>query len=115
MTNTGKYSPELKNMQEQSLNKMREMYSKSKNPTQNHSSESAYQGKRFSENKNSTEKKIIISEKKKSESKPPPIMTNFLDAILKDPDKTLIITLIILLMDNEENFTMIMVLFYLLA
>ena len=108
MTNSGKYSSELKNMQEQSLNKMREMYSKSKNPPQNHSFEKVYQGKRFSEKENPPEKK-------KPDSKPPQIMTNFLDAILKDPDKTLIITLVILLMYNEENFTIIMVLFYLLA
>ena len=44
MTNPGKYSPEIKNMQEQSLNKMREMYSKSKNNLQNNSFENIYQG-----------------------------------------------------------------------
>ena len=114
MTNPGKYSSEIKNMQEQSLNKMREMYSKSKNNLQNNSFENIYQGKRFSEKEKIPEKKPVPHEKKKSPP-PPQIMTNFLDAVLKDPDKTLIIMLIILLMDNEENFTLIMVLFYLLA
>lgn len=114
MTNPGKYSPEIKNMQEQSLNKMREMYSKSKNNLQNNSFENIYQGKRFSEKEKILEKKPVPHEKKKAPP-PPQIMTNFLDAVLKDPDKTLIIMLIILLMDNEENFTLIMVLFYLLA
>lgn len=110
MTNPGKYSSEIKNMQEQSLNKMREMYSKSKN----NSLENTYQGKRFSEKEKIPEKKSVYHEKDKTPP-PPQIMTNFLDAILKDPDKTLIIMLIILLMDNEENFTLIMVLFYLLT
>ncbi len=114
MTNSGKNSSELKNMQEESLNKMREMYAKSKNPPKNNSFEYTYQGKRFSGKEKSLEKKPADTEKKKTPP-PPQIMTNFLDAVLKDPDKTLIIMLIILLMDNEENFTIIMVLFYLLA
>ncbi len=114
MTNPGKYSSEIKNMQEQSLNKMREMYSKSKNNLQNTSLNNTYQGKRFSEKEKIPEKKSTPHEKNKT-TPPPQIMTSFLDAVLKDPDKTLIIMLIILLMDNEENFTLIMVLFYLLA
>lgn len=114
MTNPSKYSSEIKNMQEQSLNKMREMYSKSKNNLQNTSLNNTYQGKRFSEKEKIPEKKSTPHEKNKTPP-PPQIMTSFLDAVLKDPDKTLIIMLIILLMDNEENFTLIMVLFYLLA
>lgn len=39
---------------------------------------------------------------------------NILSTLFKDPDKTLILILIILLMDNEENFNLIMILIYLL-
>ncbi len=41
-------------------------------------------------------------------------ITNILKDILQDTDKTLILVLILLLMDNEENFPILLVLFYLL-
>ena len=39
---------------------------------------------------------------------------NLMDIFFKDQDKTLIILLIIMLMDNEENFMLIMALIYIL-
>lgn len=39
---------------------------------------------------------------------------NITDILFKDPDKSLILILIVLLMDNEENFNLILVLLYLL-
>lgn len=39
---------------------------------------------------------------------------NILRDVLQDTDKTLILVLIFLLMDNEENFPILLVLFYLL-
>ncbi len=41
-------------------------------------------------------------------------ITNILKDILKDTDKTLILVLIFLLMDNEENLPILLVLLYLL-
>jgi hypothetical protein len=40
---------------------------------------------------------------------------NFMNIFFKDQDKTLIIILIIILMDNEENLTLVMALIYLLT
>lgn len=41
-------------------------------------------------------------------------LPNLIDLIFKDEDKSLLIVLLVLLMDNEENFTILLVLFYLL-
>lgn len=41
-------------------------------------------------------------------------LESIISTLFKDPDKTLILILIVLLMDNEENFNLIMVLIYLL-
>ncbi len=40
---------------------------------------------------------------------------NFADIFFKDQDKTLILILIVMLMDNEENITIIMILIFLLV
>ncbi len=37
---------------------------------------------------------------------------NLFNILFKDPDKTLIMALILILMDNDENFTLILALFY---
>ncbi|MDO4504369.1 MAG: hypothetical protein Q4B84_04455 [Clostridia bacterium] len=100
-------------MQLDAINKLKEIYSKSKNPINSEkTSQKSSFDKKTTNHPNRNKMKAIFSNNglKNLTGKIP----NLIDLIFKDKDKTLIIILIILLMDNEENFTLLLALFYLL-
>ena len=93
------HSPEeIKKMQEISIKYMKELHKQSNNNDEKNKNP-----------KNETAKKHIF---KYRQNKNP--AKNILQNILKEPDKALIIILIILLMDNEENMNLVLILMYLL-
>lgn len=99
-------------MQLDAINKIKEFYSKSKNPPNSNNPTKAFDDKTKPKiaNKNKVKSAFSTNSLKNLTGKIP----NLIDLIFKDKDKTLIIILIILLMDNEENFTLLLALFYLL-
>lgn len=98
MENTSHSPEEIKKMRDIAIKYMKELHKQSGNTTK--------------ENKNSPIKNVKKHTFKYAKRKKP--FENILSTLFKDPDKTLILILIILLMDNEENFNLIMVLIYLL-
>ena len=100
-------------MQLDAIKKIKEIYSKSKNPIDSEKTpQTSSCNKKTTIQPNRNKMKAIFSTNglKNLTGKIP----NLIDLIFKDSDKTLIIILIILLMDNEENFTLLLALFYLL-
>ena len=96
-------SNNLTNMQKKAIDQLHEMYKKSKN-NQNTSSDN--QAKHFKIAAQNIIKATQTQRKKNN------ILPNIFDTVLKNPDITLIVVLVILLMDNEENFMLILALIY---
>lgn len=96
-------SNNLTNMQKKAIDQLHEMYKKSKN---NQNSSFDNQAKHF---KIAAQNIIKTTQPK---SKKINILPNVFETILKNPDVTLIVVLVILLMDNEENFMLILALLY---
>lgn len=90
----------LEKQKEKALKQFEKLYSNPKNNQTKNANNPAQE--------KDTHKKIKAKFKKNN----PP---NFMDIFFKDQDKTLIIILIVMLMDNEENLTIIMILIYLLV
>ncbi len=95
MTEKQKAFEEIKKAKEDAIRKLKEIQKRSAYPTKEHVNV---------ENKDKIHKN----------SKNPNFIENIFSLLFKDQDRTLILALIILLMDNEENFTIIMLLIYLL-
>ena len=93
----------LTNMQKKAIEQLHEMYKKSKN---NQKASFDNQAKHFKSTTESTIKKPPTKSKKAN------ILPNVFNTILKNPDITLIVVLVILLMDNEENFMLVLALLY---
>lgn len=96
-------SNNLTDMQKKAIEQLHEMYKKSKN----------YK-KQFSDNqaKHFKNQSYTTSKKPASKTQKANILPNILDKVLKNSDITLIVVLVILLMDNEENFMLILALLY---
>lgn len=93
------HSPEeLKKMQEIAIKYMKELHKQSNN-----------HGGENQKSKSQTRKKHVF---KYHQIRNP--AKNILQSFLKDPDKALILILIVLLMDNEENVDLVLILMYLL-
>lgn len=93
------HSPEeIKKMQEIAIKYMKELHKQSNN-----------QGEKAQKTKNETHKKHVF---KYHQNRNP--AKNILQNFLKEPDKALILILIVLLMDNEENINLVLILMYLL-
>ena len=93
----------LTNMQKKAIEQLHEMYKKSKN-NKNHSFDN--HAKHFN---NAIENIIKKPPLKSAKSN---FFPNIFDIVLKNPDITLIVVLIILLMDSEENSMLILSLLY---
>ena len=93
------HSPEeLKKMQEIAIKYMKQLHEQSNN-----------QIEKNQKPKNKTPKKHVLKyHQKRNPTK------NILQNFLKEPDKALILILIVLLMDNEENINLVLILIYLL-
>ena len=93
------HSPEeLKKMQEIAIKYMKELHKQSNNNEE-----------KTRKTKNETPTKHVFKyHKNKNPAK------SILQNIFKEPDKALIIILIVLLMDNEENMNLVLILMYLL-
>ncbi len=125
------FTSELPNMQAEAIKRIKEMHLRSKNfdcATNNKNLEDKHTQK-FSESnkksakdnsshslqinsffqKNSSKKYGYKNSKSKNKT-----FTNLTELLFKDSDKSLIIILIIMLMDNDENFFMVLSLLYLL-
>lgn len=93
------HSPEeIKKMQEIAIKYMKELHKQSNN-----------HGEKKQNTKNQTPKKHVFKyNQSRNRAK------NILQNIFKEPDKALILILIILLMDSEENTNLVLILMYLL-
>ena len=93
------HSPEeLKKMQEIAIKYMKELHKQSNNSDE-----------RTKKTKNETTKKHTFKYHRSKKT-----AKNLLQNIFKEPDKALIIMLIVLLMENEENMNLVLILMYLL-
>lgn len=93
------HSPEeIKKMQEIAIKYMKELHKQSNS-----------QGEKNQKSENRTPRKHIF---KYHQNRNP--AKNILQNFLKEPDKALILILIVLLMDNEENMNLVLILMYLL-
>lgn len=94
------HSPEeIKKMQEIAIKYMKELHKQSNNKGEENQKPK----------KNQTPKKHVF---KYNQNRNP--AKNILQNIFKEPDKALILILIVLLMDNEENMNLVLILMYLL-
>ncbi len=102
----------IKKMQTEAIKQAHEIHSRSKLLNLNQKENlNFFQNKKHPRIPNLTKVKFKKSVSRKFKI---PNFSNLIDILFQDQDKTLIITLIIILMDNEENMGLIIVLFYLL-
>ena len=102
--NTQNFSPNnLTDMQKKAIDQLHEMYKKSKN---NKNPSFDNQAKHF--------KNVVknIIKKQPEKAKKANLFPDIFSTVLKNPDITLIVVLVILLMDNEENFMLVLALLY---
>jgi len=98
MENLSHSPEEIKKMQEIAIKYMKQLHKQSNSYNET-----------TQKQKNKTSKKHVFKYHQKQNP-----AKNLLQNIFKEPDKALILILIILLMDNEENMNLVLILMYLL-
>ena len=93
----------MRKMREESIKKIRELQKKS-----------APDNKQNNPNSNSKDNSNFSGNANFKPQKQNNIFNNLTSLLFKDPDKTLILILILLLMDDEKNFMLVLALIYIL-
>ncbi len=112
MSENSSINDEIKKMQAEAIKRVKEMHSRSKPAPLTELNKKKPDDKRQI-NKKEIEKSINILPHKQNNCKHEKC-PGLIDMLFNDSDKSLLIVLIILLMDDKENFSIVLVLLYLL-